>query len=1058
MAIKNAGLSVLLLTLLAGCGSDSAPQNESSSAKPAGQSTAPSTGEIRLPLQNDLLEGNLLVDISAADVDGVAQVALQFNQSDNLLVLCDSVQSCASPAGPYSASVNAIYPGQYGVSPGDLKLTLWVWDQTDASMSVDSVDVTWQPKVISNIAVTRSVDGTQIDVSWQANTGLLRYNLYAAHQSGVNRLNYQNLPGGQAALAIDGDQHSLTNLTPTQTYYLVLAGVDGSGESTYSQEFVVPVNVIINGAPDAQDDQEQIQEDVLAQFSPLQNDTDPDGDNLTIQSAFASSGQVNIGLDQIGFQPPANFNGILTIDYVVADPFGATDSAQITVTVEAVNDDPVANDDQATTGVDESVNIDVLANDTDVDTDPLTVTNAFAGQGTTTIEADDTITYQPDNGFVGVDTLEYEISDGNGGTAQASVSVTVSISPIAPEAGDDSYDMVQDTILVIKKSSGLLLNDTDANGDPLQVDIQPVDGVSSGTLTLSSDGEFSYTPNNGFFGVDSFVYRVVDSDNLSDLGQVTINVAQLPENLLGQSIDMTGQFLYIGQGETSPGSGIGTGLYRIGDCLQIVDTYCSMLGSYQESAGSGNAPGEIGRYAFVMSYSGTGDSPVLAQSNAPGSDSVVFSQLGDAKFELKLFPPNGKVITSVFPDADFSTLANFGAFITNPQTCQGLPQNVTCRIGTVGLTLDAVETAPMDRLEFSVSGYATVDVSSEPVAEDDGFVTPMNQMLSVAAPGVLLNDDDADTPTVGDILNVRHQIVTATSQPVSLAVDEYRQLLYIYDGNSAEVQVRDRSGNLNEPMEWQGEGANDADLDVTPVAMSLNNVSLPQGTLLMFNGETGPTEVYAMDPENYVVLAQLNTSFGASHVVGGAYNPISETLFLLQDNVPGVINGNLVAEVDPNTGAVLSSFSIANPNPFFNVSFGDLDVNNVTGNLYLVSSIDSRIAEFTRDGRLVRYLPLPAGPSNPSGIAINQGADRLWLVNNSANSPVFEVEFANQGTLPQLIATLVSGPANGAVTLNLDGSFSYAPNAGFTGQDSFVYRVEDQTGKEAQATVTITVQ
>ncbi len=88
-----------------------------------------------------------------------------------------------------------------------------------------------------------------------------------------------------------------------------------------------------------------------------------------------------------------------------------------------VNDEPVAQNDVATTH--SPVTINVLANDSDVDGDKLTVTSASAPHGTTMINADRTVTYTPNDGFSGQDTLTYKISDGHGGTASATVAVTV---------------------------------------------------------------------------------------------------------------------------------------------------------------------------------------------------------------------------------------------------------------------------------------------------------------------------------------------------------------------------------------------------------------------------------------------------------------------------------------------------------------------------------------------------------------------------------------------------------------------------------------------------------
>jgi hypothetical protein len=129
--------------------------------------------------------------------------------------------------------------------------------------------------------------------------------------------------------------------------------------------------------------------------------------------------------------------------------------------------------------------------------------------------------------------------------------------------------------------------------------------------------------------------------------------------------------------------------------------------------------------------------------------------------------------------------------------------------------------------------------------------------------------------------------------------------------------------------------------------LTLNAMTVPRGTLLFINGESGVAEIYAVDPGTGAVLDVLVTGFGSSHVVGGGYDPVRNVFFLVQDRVPSGALGNRVAEIDPVTGAVLNSFSIASD---FDVNFGDLDVSGGTGNLFVVSSTETGLGEFTPAG------------------------------------------------------------------------------------------------------------
>ena len=198
----------------------------------------------------------------------------------------------------------------------------------------------------------------------------------------------------------------------------------------------------VNEAPDAVNDMAQTDEDTPVTIDVLANDTDADGDALTIIRAVSPQGDVVINDDgTLTFTPSENFTGETTVDYVVSDGNGGEDTAWVKVTVNSVNDGPVATDDTAATNVVTPVVIDVLANDTDVDGDVLSVTEATADSGTVVINDDGTLTFTPDADQSGVATIAYTVSDGNGGTDTAVVTVGVNDGIVSGTAGDDVIDL-----------------------------------------------------------------------------------------------------------------------------------------------------------------------------------------------------------------------------------------------------------------------------------------------------------------------------------------------------------------------------------------------------------------------------------------------------------------------------------------------------------------------------------------------------------------------------------------------------------------------------------------
>ena len=186
-----------------------------------------------------------------------------------------------------------------------------------------------------------------------------------------------------------------------------------------------------NEAPVALDDAHVIDEDLdLLVEAPgvLLNDTDGDSDPLTaILVAGPTDGTLTLNPDgSFTYTPDLNFNGTDSFTYRADDDIDQSDVATVALTINPVNDAPLAVDDSAATDQDMEKTIDVLANDIDVDSTTLSVTGASdPSNGTAVINADNTITYTPNQGFDGVDTFTYTVSDGSeSDTGTVSVDVT----------------------------------------------------------------------------------------------------------------------------------------------------------------------------------------------------------------------------------------------------------------------------------------------------------------------------------------------------------------------------------------------------------------------------------------------------------------------------------------------------------------------------------------------------------------------------------------------------------------------------------------------------------
>ena len=201
-----------------------------------------------------------------------------------------------------------------------------------------------------------------------------------------------------------------------------------------------PVLVLTTGTsnrvPVATNDSASTNEDTLVNVSVIGNDTDPDGDILTVSAVTQPAHGtvvINSGSTTVRYTPTANYFGPDSFTYSTSDGRGGTATATVSLTVNAINDAPVGNDDSKTTPRDTGTIINVLANDTDVETSTLTVSSATQpAHGSIVVNANGSITYTPTTGYVGSDSFTYTVSDGSL-TDTAIVSLTVAAPSVWPD-------------------------------------------------------------------------------------------------------------------------------------------------------------------------------------------------------------------------------------------------------------------------------------------------------------------------------------------------------------------------------------------------------------------------------------------------------------------------------------------------------------------------------------------------------------------------------------------------------------------------------------------------
>ncbi len=221
--------------------------------------------------------------------------------------------------------------------------------------------------------------------------------------------------------------------------------------------------------------------------------------------------------------------------YEIFDTDGLSDTATVHITIDSINDAPVAVDDSASTDEDVPVSIPVLVNDSagPSNEDPsLTIVSASDPANGSVAIVGGEIVYTPDANYHGTDSFTYTIEDSEGLQSTATVVVSVASLNDAPEAVNDSYTINEDSEITFDVS----LNDSDVDGnlDPSSV-VLVGNGPEHGTLVNQADGTFTYTTDANYNGTDSFMYQISDTDGLFATATVDINI--LPVNDAPEAVD-----------------------------------------------------------------------------------------------------------------------------------------------------------------------------------------------------------------------------------------------------------------------------------------------------------------------------------------------------------------------------------------------------------------------------------------------------------------------------------------------------------------------------------------
>ncbi|MFP3364207.1 Ig-like domain-containing protein [Pseudoalteromonas sp. SIMBA_148] len=1058
-----------------------------------GASLANTRANIVFPQTNDTVQGNVSFLLEASDTDGIAEVNLVLPSVNKSISLCSS--DCGVG---YEKSIIGLSPALYGVTPGEIRLEIWITDTLNNQVLADAITFNWQPYQIEGVTAQRDEDN--INLSWQANPELNRYNVYIATQAGVTSTNINELENGQQFLSIQDTALSITESLTDKSYQVLITGVDGSGESGFANIInIAPVGGELAFAPEANADQFQINEDQTLQGNVLTNDTNQYSGDLRVNTdalILPQHGTLNINeKGDFTYIPIANFNGEDAFSYQVANELGMTDTAVVEITILAVNDAPIALDNTysvTNNGTLVVLSPGLLINDSDIDLDDLTVDTTPVSEptrGQLTLFDNGGFEYQGEQNMQGQDSFQYRVVDAQGAQAIANVTIVSSNTNVAPITKNDSYSLSEDETLVVTAANGVLSNDNDPNNDSFSVDETFMVAPTHGQLLLATDGSFSYVPDANFNGVDQFQYQAIDSLGATSTATVTLVINSEPDNPVAQNDAY--QFNKNKLFEVTVQNGLLINDFDIEAGDLSVNT--TAINATQNGELTLNADGSftyqpdlgfIGVDSFTYSISNEQGLTATAQVTLSESGVNTFPEANDDQYTLD--EDSSASLLDVLAndtDADGDTIT-----ISNIENTAG---EATIVAGKIQFTPPANFSGEIVLTYTITDGYSTGNEGiNDRTASVTITITPVNDAPTANADSVTMNEDAPallvnvlanDSDIDGDTL-----VITAATADIGSASVVDNKIQYTPTANTngtAIINYTINDGN-------GGTATTNLTITITPV----NDAPIANADSATIDEDAAPIliNVLANDSDvdgDSLAISAASADIGSVSVVGNQiqYTPaaddngVATVTYTVSDSSGGASTTTLTITITPVNDAPIANADSATIDEdaapiLINVLANDSDVD---GDSLAISAASADIGSVSVVGNQIQYTPA----ADDNGVATvtytvsdsSGGASTTTLT--ITITPVNDAPIANTDTAtmdedaaPLLIDVLINdldadsdslsitaaSADSGSVSV-IDNKLQYTPAVNTNGIVVVSYTVDDGNNATDAGSLSITI-